>query len=538
MHNFWNLLLIMSDKRSTSVIVVGAGVAGLQASRLLREESIPVVLLEGRDRIGGRVHTSTHTVKTITGESVTIRHDEGAAWVHGLGFSWPEVVNESVTECSPPRNPMLALLQEASGSAKNLWSYELNPVFPKGNPWMRPKSCLYEDDQLAVYCEGKLLDNALLVKSLDRHWTIMDEIENLGQMLLKSDRYDVTLKKSLREALNRVLKMKEFRQQRNKKDYMKLEQLRQFYVHLIELWYAGSVDTLQLSEFVDLDQEVGTDGDASYECQGDFFGPHCTVTSGMSIILTPLTNHGEEILLSQEVISIREMEDKIEVRTRSGLILEAAVCIVTIPLACLKARGTSIFHPTLSSDKLEALKILKVGQYKKVFLTFDTIFWAEGPAFLGFLLPNSMSPLGKHLLADNLWARNGIPCLEVVLTAEAAVWAKDKPDHVIRDTVIAFLMEAVNVTDLNCLSCYVTRWEEDPFSLGAYSNFGIGSQDRHSAAFRQPDWDGKLIFAGEHTISECEGSVHAALYSGYNAAKSVIEYLTKIVDFNHVKEIF
>jgi monoamine oxidase len=515
----------MSDRRSTPVVVVGAGVAGLQASRLLCEDSIPVVLLEARDRIGGRVHTSTHTVNTISGKSVTIRHDEGAAWVHGLGFSWPDLVNETIAECLDPRNPMLSLLQEASGSAKNLWSYELNPVFPKGNPWMRPKSCLYEDDQLAIYCEGKILDNALLVKSLDRHWIIMDEIENLGQMLLKGDKYDETLKKSLREALNRVLTREEFRKQKSQKDYIKLEQLRQFYVHLIELWYAGSVDTLQLREFIDLDQEVGIDGDAFYECQGDFFGPHCTVTSGMSIILAPLVNHGEDILLSQEVVSIRDMKDKIEVTTRSGLIIETDVCVVTIPLACLKANANSIFFPSLSSDKLEALKILKVGQYKKVFLTFDKIFWAKAPAFLGFLLPNSVSPLGKHLLADNLWARNGIPCLEVVLTADAAKWAKDKPENVIRDAVVAFLMEAVNITDLSCLSCYVTRWEEDPFSLGAYSNFGIGSQDRHSAAFRRPDWDGKLIFAGEHTISECEGSVHAALFSGYNAAKSVIHYL-------------
>jgi monoamine oxidase len=39
------------------VVVVGAGVAGLAAARCLHEEGFRVVVLEGRDRIGGRVYT-------------------------------------------------------------------------------------------------------------------------------------------------------------------------------------------------------------------------------------------------------------------------------------------------------------------------------------------------------------------------------------------------------------------------------------------------------------------------------------------------
>jgi monoamine oxidase len=42
---------------------------------------------------------------------------------------------------------------------------------------------------------------------------------------------------------------------------------------------------------------------------------------------------------------------------------------------------------------------------------------------------------------------------------------------------------------------------------------------------RVSEWNGKLVFAGEATISEYEGSVHAALFSASNAAKSVRQYL-------------
>jgi monoamine oxidase len=53
------------------VVVVGAGLAGLGAARALHDRGIQVVVLEARDRIGGRVHTSEHGV------------DLGAHWVHG-----------------------------------------------------------------------------------------------------------------------------------------------------------------------------------------------------------------------------------------------------------------------------------------------------------------------------------------------------------------------------------------------------------------------------------------------------------------------
>lgn len=56
-------------------IVVGAGVSGLTAARLLTRHGQRVVVLEARERIGGRTHTD-RTDGLVT--------DLGASWIHGI----------------------------------------------------------------------------------------------------------------------------------------------------------------------------------------------------------------------------------------------------------------------------------------------------------------------------------------------------------------------------------------------------------------------------------------------------------------------
>ncbi len=59
--------------RRRRVVVVGAGLAGLGAARVLKGRGIDVVLLEARERIGGRVHTV---------ERFGTKIDLGASWIH------------------------------------------------------------------------------------------------------------------------------------------------------------------------------------------------------------------------------------------------------------------------------------------------------------------------------------------------------------------------------------------------------------------------------------------------------------------------
>ncbi|NMF56481.1 flavin monoamine oxidase family protein [Pseudanabaena yagii] len=55
------------------IIVIGAGIAGIAAAKKLQSQGYRVIILEGRDRIGGRMWTD---------DSLGVPLDLGAAWIH------------------------------------------------------------------------------------------------------------------------------------------------------------------------------------------------------------------------------------------------------------------------------------------------------------------------------------------------------------------------------------------------------------------------------------------------------------------------
>ncbi|MBJ7437999.1 MAG: FAD-dependent oxidoreductase [Sphingopyxis sp.] len=82
------------DGNAFDAIIVGAGFAGLTAARELKQHGYRVLVLEARDRIGGR---------TYTGEVAGKPHDLGGTWVHWLQpHVWAEITRYGVElEVSP-----------------------------------------------------------------------------------------------------------------------------------------------------------------------------------------------------------------------------------------------------------------------------------------------------------------------------------------------------------------------------------------------------------------------------------------------------
>ena len=61
--------------KNKKVLVIGAGIAGLSAAKILQAQGFRVTVLEAQNRVGGRLKTH---------RSLGVAFDEGASWIHGI----------------------------------------------------------------------------------------------------------------------------------------------------------------------------------------------------------------------------------------------------------------------------------------------------------------------------------------------------------------------------------------------------------------------------------------------------------------------
>lgn len=103
-----------------SILVVGAGVAGLAAARSLADAGWPVRVIEARDRIGGRVYTNRDWGFPI---------EMGASWIHGTA-------NEPVMELAHSAGAQLVTTDDDSW-AKLAVEPALQPLDYERDRWQK-----------------------------------------------------------------------------------------------------------------------------------------------------------------------------------------------------------------------------------------------------------------------------------------------------------------------------------------------------------------------------------------------------------------
>jgi monoamine oxidase len=191
-----SLLTRSFAQRSKKVIVVGAGIAGIAAARRLQTAGFEVMVLEARDRIGGRIWTDT---------SLGFPLDLGASWIHGV-----------------TNNPIFKIARDNTIET-SITDYDNSAVFEKNIGWLDDETVTAMEDLLGEVVEGTD--------------TLREELES-----------DL----SLREGLNRVIQTLDL----SPKELMRLEAALNTN---LEHEYATSLSQLSLFYFDNAEAFDGND---------------------------------------------------------------------------------------------------------------------------------------------------------------------------------------------------------------------------------------------------------------------------------------
>ena len=90
---------------SVDVAIIGAGAAGLGAANALKNSGLSVLVLEARDRVGGRAHTIM--------ASPDVTFDVGCGWLHSADQNSfvkiaEQLVSRSTDHCRPGASAPMA----------------------------------------------------------------------------------------------------------------------------------------------------------------------------------------------------------------------------------------------------------------------------------------------------------------------------------------------------------------------------------------------------------------------------------------------
>ncbi len=220
-----------------------------------------------------------------------------------------------------------------------------------------------------------------------------------------------------------------------------------------------------------------------------------------------------------------EYSDKGVRVTTSEESLEGSHAIVTVPLGVLKA-GAMEFDPPLPQPKAEAISKLEMGSFEKVALTFRERFWegfsdlAEFNSNVALRNAGSGAKRSFPVFFDvtNFAGTVMVVCLYSGAFARRA--QSELTDEELVDGAREALGEILGQEVPPHVDAAVTRWHSDPFSRGSYSYFPAGSGPEDMDALAKPVL-GRLLFAGEHTISQYNATAHGAMLSGLREAQRI-----------------
>lgn len=538
-----------------SVIIIGAGMAGIAAARALKDRGFEVVVLEARGRIGGRIATDWSLGSPV---------ELGACFIHG-SFG----------------NPLALVAREAA-----LRTYVPSDV-----------------DNL-FYSNGTRVSSAEDQEAEEVWRALTNRAERLAENVLQKREVDMSLGALLRK-LSKTLQNRLSRQ---------VEQLLSWHASNLEMACAADLDDLSATHY-DMDvhhgfsgpHEVVRDGyssvvhalarnldvrlntvvkavynrinvqHSSEKSEPDITDP--TVESA-STEKGPKSKANGESALAGDVkekdgtapTSAKQVRylDKVgksaeqhgqwygwkntprttsntavRVVTEDGLDFTADWCVITVPLGVLQS-GDIKFDPPLPQWKQDSIERIGFGVVNKVVLRFDSAFWTQqgstkrnpenGESKSGInggggvdanddhgsdLIGRVADKHGVFTMFLSMVRITGAPILVGITAGKFAEFVEGRGDEEVAGMAVEALRAMYGRERVGrLLDWRVTRWATDRFSRGSYSYARVGSTPADYSRMSTPV--DRVLFAGEATHRKHPATAHGAFMSGMREAARIV----------------
>ncbi len=450
----------MAERIDADVCVIGAGYAGLTAARRLSEAGKSVVVLEARDRIGGRIWTerlSDGTPVDRGGAWLAPKHDRMFALANEVGVStyktWVKgahlLIDHGRTRRYTGLIPKISPLAVASIALAQARIDRMAKQLPVDEPWNAKRTA--EWDARTV---GEYIARCGVRKGIGR-----DLFEMAVRGLFTGDLNDVS------------------------------------FLHLLFLVRGhGSINTLFSIE--NGSQENMIEGGAG------------------SIAARVADDLGDAIHLSSPVRSVAQRDDRVVVES-DDLVVSAPHAVSAIPAELLLEVA---FEPALPDDRLTLYRNTIGGPETKTLVVYDEPFWrADG--FSG----QTAEPGSAAEVTLDATPAAGTPGVIASFTFGPVAERVDAMDSAERRrAVLGALTSRLGPRAASPVDFIETPWFQEVWTRGcSFAHLRPGILSRYGPLIREP-W-GRIHWAGTETSSVSHGAMDGAVRSGERAASEILD---------------
>ncbi|KAK9101291.1 hypothetical protein Scep_024721 [Stephania cephalantha] len=549
--------------KKAKIVIIGAGMSGLVAANKLytspaSRELFEICIVEGGNRIGGRIHTMEFGGNRI---------EMGATWIHGIGGS-----------------PIHKIAKEIG-------------ALESEQPWEHMDGS--SEEQLVTVVEGGFRLDLLIV----------DRISNLYRKMIEFARGKLSAGVADEVDYYRIaIKAIKMCSCNNKDDKSKSFSLGSFLRHALRAyhdsakdqecssngynnWSRSSLEDTMFAVHENAERAHTSAGDLSnldYNAEREYVqfpDEEITISKGYSSIIESIASVLPTglIQLSTKVVKIEwQVENESESRPvrlhfSDGSTMAADHVIVTVSLGVLKAgiqnrRSGMLFSPPLPSFKADSISKLGFGVVNKLFLQLDPTTdhgnqeIGEGFPFLQMAFHKQESELRDQSIP--WWMRRTASLCPIYMNSNVLLsWFAGKEALELESLSDEEMINGVSTT-INSFLCssqqrkllnshkysnghvnslgstnefkftkvLKSQWGLDPLFMGSYSYVAVGSSgdDLDKMAEPLPSTSNsdvahatpplQILFAGEATHRTQYSTTHGAYFSGLREANRLLQH--------------